>query len=121
MKQKKFPMSTQKADYHLQTVKYDILWDNEFTAIKHFLTEFARLAQTAIEKVAQWFVWICKQVGAQTAIEKVAQWFVWICKQVGQLIDCELRRADSEIMDLVDGRYDGRIRRFENRYGGLSR
>ena len=101
MKQKKFTMSTQKADYHLQTVKYDILWDNEFTAIKHFLTEFARVAQTAIEKVAQWFV--------------------WICKQVGQLIDCELRRADSEIMDLVDGRYDGRIRRFENRYGGLSR
>ena len=79
----------------------DILWDNESTAIKHFLTEFARLAQTAIEKVAQWFV--------------------WICKQVGQLNDCELRRADSEIKDLVDGRYDGRIRRFENRYGGLSR
>ena len=77
------------------------IWDNESTAIKHFLTEFARLAQTAIEKVAQWFV--------------------WICKQVGQLNDCELRRADSEIMDLVDGRYDGRIRRFENRYGGLSR
>ena len=59
-------MSTQKADYHLQTVKYDILWDNEFTAIKHFLTEFARLAQTAIEKVAQWFVWICKQVGDES-------------------------------------------------------
>jgi hypothetical protein len=79
----------------------DILWDNESTAIKHFLTEFARLAQTAIEKVAQWFV--------------------WICKQVGQLNDCELRRADSEIKDLVDGRYDGRIRRFENHHGGLSR
>ena len=73
----------------------------ESTAIKHFLTEFARLAQTAIEKVAQWFV--------------------WICKQVGQLNDCELRRADSEIKDLVDGRYDGRIRRFENHHGGLSR
>ena len=58
---------------------------------------------------------------AQTAIEKVAQWFVWICKQVGQLNDCELRRADSEIKDLVDGRYDGRIRRFENHHGGLSR
>ena len=69
--------------------------------VTHFLTEFARLAQTVIEKVAQWFV--------------------WICKQVGQLNDCELRRADSEIKDLVDGRYDGRIRRFENRYGGLSR
>jgi len=79
----------------------DILWDNESTAIKHFLTEFARLAQTAIEKVAQWFVWICKQVGL--------------------LNDCELRRADSEIKDLVDGRYDGRIRRFENHHGGLSR
>jgi len=79
----------------------DILWDNESTAIKHFLTEFARLAQTAIEKVAQWFVWICKQVGL--------------------LNDCELRRADSEIKDLVDGRYDGRIKRFENHHGGLSR
>lgn len=79
----------------------DILWDNESTAIKHFLTEFARLAQTAIEKVAQWFV--------------------WICKQAGQLNDWELRRADSEIKDLVDGRYDGRIRRFENHHGGLSR
>jgi hypothetical protein len=42
-------------------------------------------------------------------------------KQVGQLNDCELRRADSEIKDLVDGRYDGRIRRFENHHGGLSR
>ena len=78
----------------------DILWDNESTAIKHFLTDFANLVQTSINNVAQWLV--------------------WIAKQVGRLNDWELRRADDEVKDVVDGRYDGRIRRFENHHSGLS-
>ena len=75
-------------------------YDEESSAIKSLMIKFARLAATSIEHVAQWLV--------------------WLAKELGQLTNMELHRADTEVRDIVDGKYDWRIERFENR-NGLSR
>ena len=41
-------------------------------------------------------------------------------EKLGQLTNMELHRADTEVRDIVDGKYDWRIERYENR-NGLSR
>lgn len=74
-----------------------IFFDEEASAIKNFL---ARLADIAA-----------------TTIKNVAQWLVWVAKEIGKLTDMELHRADSEVSDIVDGKYDWRIEKLENRNG----
>jgi len=76
-------------------------YDEESSAIKALIFKFARLAATSIEHVAQWLV--------------------WLAKELGQLTNMELHRADTEVRDIVEGKYDWRIERFENHRGdGLS-
>ena len=72
-------------------------YDEESSAIKVLMFKFARLAATSIEHVAQWLV--------------------WLAKELGQLTNMELHRADTEVRDIVDGKYDWRIERYENRNG----
>ena len=75
-------------------------YDEESSAIKALMIKFARLAATSIEHVAQWLV--------------------WLAKELGQLTNMELHRADTEVRDIVDGKYDWRIEKYDNR-NGLSR
>ena len=76
----------------------DILWDNESYAIKQYLKMFAELASATLRQVADWFVWLASTLGRFNANE--------------------LRRADHEVHDIADGRYDGRIQKYQQ---GLSR
>lgn len=76
----------------------DIFWDNESFAIKHYLKMFADLASTTLKQVADWFVWLASTLGRFNANG--------------------LRRADHEVHDIADGRYDGRIQKYQQ---GLTR
>ena len=76
----------------------DIFWDNESYAIKQYLKMFAELASAAMKQVADWFVWLASTLGKFNANE--------------------LRRADHEVHDIADGRYDGRIQKYQQ---GMSR
>ena len=76
----------------------DIFWDNESYAIKQYLKMFADLASATLKQVADWFVWQASTLGKFNANE--------------------LRRADHEVHDIADGRYDGRIQKFQQ---GLTR
>ena len=75
----------------------DIFWDNESSAIKHYLKMFADLASATLKQVANWFVWLASTLGKFNANE--------------------LKRADHEVHDIAEGRYDGRIQRFVNNQG----
>ena len=75
----------------------DIFWDNESYAIKQYMKMFADLASATLKQVADWFVWLASTLGKFNAYE--------------------LRRADHEVHDIADGRYDGRIQRFVNNQG----
>ena len=76
----------------------DIFWDNESYAIKQYLKMFAELASATLKQVADWFVWLASTLGRFNANE--------------------LRRADHEVHDIADGRYDGRIQKIRQ---GVSR
>ncbi|MBQ8052044.1 MAG: hypothetical protein IJ197_10835 [Bacteroidaceae bacterium] len=76
----------------------DIFWDNESYAIKQYLKMFADLASATLKQVADWFIWLASTLGRFNANE--------------------LRRADREVHDIADGRYDGRIQKFQQ---GLTR
>ena len=76
----------------------DIFWDNESYAIKHYLKMFAELASATLKQVADWFVCLASTLGRFNANE--------------------LRRADHEVHDIADGRYDGRIQKIRQ---GVSR
>ena len=76
----------------------DIFWDNESYAIKQYLKMFAELASVTLKQVADWFIWLASTLGRFNANE--------------------LRRADHEVHDIADGRYDGRIQKFQQ---GISR
>ena len=76
----------------------NIFWNNESYAIKHYLKMFADLASATLKQVADWFVWLASTLGKFNATE--------------------LRRADHEVHDIADGRYDGRIQKFQQ---GMSR
>lgn len=76
----------------------DIFWDNESYAIKQYLKMFADLASATLKQVADWFVWLASTLGRFNANE--------------------LRRADHEVHDIADGRYDGRIQKYQQ---GMSR
>ena len=76
----------------------DFFWDNESYAIKQYLKMFSDLASATLKQVADWFVWLAGTLGRFNANE--------------------LRRADHEVHDIADGRYDGRIQKFQQ---GVSR
>ena len=76
----------------------DFFWDNESYAIKHYLKMFAELASATLKQVADWFV--------------------WLANTLGKFNPNELRRADHEVHDIADGRYDGRIQKYQQ---GMSR
>ena len=76
----------------------DIFWDNESYAIKHYLKMFSDLASATLKQAADWFVWLASTLGRFNANE--------------------LRRADHEVHDIADGRYDGRIQKCQQ---GMSR
>lgn len=59
-----------------------IFFDEEAYAIKSFIARLAKIAATTIKNVAQWLV--------------------WVAKEIGQLTDIELHRADGEVNDVVD-------------------
>ena len=86
----------------------DIFWDNESYAIKQYLKMFAELASATLKQVADWFVWLASTLGRffderSGKAERNAN---------------ELRLADHEVHDIADGRYDGRIQKFQQ---GISR
>ena len=45
-------------------------------------------------------------------------WLVWLASTLGKFNANELRRADYEVHDIADGRYDGLIQKFQQ---GMSR
>ncbi|MBO6249717.1 MAG: hypothetical protein IJ632_05140 [Muribaculaceae bacterium] len=55
---------------------------------------------------------------ASATLKQVADWFVWLASTLGKFNANELRRADHEVHDIADGRYDGRIQKFQQ---GVSR
>ncbi|MCI6460193.1 MAG: hypothetical protein SPF12_06010 [Prevotella sp.] len=46
-------------------------------------------------------------------LKQVADWFVWLARTLGRFTANELRRADHEVHDIAEGRYDGRILKFQ--------
>ena len=96
-----FEKKRKELDESLAEKRKEYFYDEESSAIKVLMFKFARLAATSIEHVAQWLV--------------------WLAKELGQLTNMELHRADTEVRDIVEGKYDWRIERFENHRGdGLS-
>jgi hypothetical protein len=76
--------------------------------IKHYMKMFADLASATLKQVADWFAWLASTLGRffderSGKAERNAN---------------ELRRADHEVHDIADGRYDGRIQKFQQ---GISR
>ena len=55
---------------------------------------------------------------ASATLKQVADWFVWLASTLGRFNANELRRADHEVHDIADGRYDGRIQKYQQ---GMSR
>ena len=77
-------------------------WDEEASAIKKVMTSFATALQATL-----------REVGA---------WLVWLAHIVYHFNERELYRADNEVKDVADGRYDWRIDRIDRgRGGGISR
>ena len=86
----------------------DIFWDNESYAIKQYLKMFADLASATLKQVADWFVWLASTLGR----------FFDERSGIAERNANELRRADHEVHDMADGRYDGRIQNIRQ---GVSR
>lgn len=76
----------------------DIFWPEEAYAIKKVMMSFAEVFKTTL-----------REIGA---------WLVWLAHKLAKFNDRELYRADKEVKDIADGRYDGQIRKVENGYGG---
>ena len=78
----------------------DIFYDEESSAIKKVMKTMSQITNVAMQKIVDWLV--------------------WIANIVGNFNDRELHRAETEVKDIADGYYDGRIQKFENG-NGLSR
>ena len=76
----------------------DFFINEEAYAIKKVMTSFAEVFKTTL-----------REIGA---------WLVWLAHKLAKFNDRELYRADKEVKDIADGRYDGQIRKVENGYGG---
>ena len=78
----------------------DIFYDEESSTIKKLMKTIAEYAKVPLRVIGNWLV--------------------WIANSVGQFNDWELHRAETEVKDIAEGRYDGRIQKYENG-NGLSR
>jgi len=77
-------------------------WDEEAYAIKKVMTYLAKAFKATLQEIGAWLVWAANRIYKFNALE--------------------LRRADSEVKDIADGRYDWRIDRLDRgQGGGLSR
>ena len=56
----------------------------------------------------------------KTTLHAIGEWLVWVANKVAKFNGRELYRADNEVKDISDGRYDEQIRKYENG-NGLSR
>ncbi len=82
--------------------KHDcIFWPEEAHAIKKVMMSFAE--------------------AFKTTLHAIGDWLVWMANKLGNFNDRELFRADKEVKQIADGYYDGKIRKVENGYGGMSR
>jgi len=82
--------------------KHDcIFWPEEAHAIKKVMTSFAE--------------------AFKTTLHAIGSWLVWMANKLSNFSDRELYRADNEVKQIADGYYDGKIRKVENGYGGMSR
>jgi uncharacterized protein YdaU (DUF1376 family) len=83
--------------------KHDcIFWPEEAHAIKKVMTSFAE--------------------AFKTTLHAIGSWLVWMASKLGNFSDRELYRADNEVKQIAEGKYDSQIRKVENGYGGgLSR
>ena len=80
--------------FQLLDIFVSICFTDTYKILKHFYMKmFAELASATLKQVADWFVWLASTLGRFNANE--------------------LRRADHEVHDIADGRYDGRIQKFQ--------
>ena len=75
----------------------DIFYDEESSTIKNLMKTIAEYARVPLRVIGNWLV--------------------WIANSVGQFNDWELHRAETEVKDIAEGRYDGRIQKYENGNG----
>ena len=73
-------------------------WDEEASAIKKVMTYLAKAFKTTLQEIGAWLVWAANRIYKFNALE--------------------LRRADSGVKDVADGRYDWRIDRLDRGQGG---
>ena len=77
-------------------------WDEEASAIKIVMTYLAKAFKTTLQEIGAWLVWAANRIYKFNVLE--------------------LRRADSEVKDVADGRYDWKIDRLDcGQGGGISR
>jgi len=77
----------------------DIFDDSEASTIKSLMKDMAKIAHCALQTIADWLIWVAKSASK----DGFNYW--------------ELSRAEREVKDIADGRYDWRIERFENSNG----
>lgn len=71
----------------------DIFYDEESSTIKKLMKTMADFAKVPLKVIGNWLV--------------------WIANSVGQFNDRELHRAETEVKDIADGKYDGRIQKHQ--------
>ena len=54
----------------------------------------------------------------KATLREIGAWLVWVANALHNFNDRELYRADREVRDVADGRYDWRFPKVENGYGG---
>ena len=57
----------------------------------------------------------------QATFREIGAWLVWLANALHNFNDRELNRADKEVGDVADGRYDWRLPTLENKYDGMTR
>ena len=80
----------------------DCFRDNEAYIIKKVMTNLAAIAKTTFQTIGYWLV--------------------YVASRIARFNDWELNRAEREVKDVADGRYDWRIDRIDRgRGGGITR
>ena len=80
----------------------DCFRDNEAYIIKKVMTNLAAIAKTTFQAIGYWLV--------------------YVASRIARFNDWELNRAEREVKDVADGRYDWRIDRIDRgRGGGITR
>jgi len=77
----------------------DIFDDSEASVIRSLMKDLADMASCALQKIADWLVWLSQTASPNGFNER------------------ELQRASREVKDIADGRYDWRIEKFEQKNG----